>query len=144
MSNMMVIAGVLGIALLLVIFVGLVRQGREARAVATTRERGRDYHAVEIRSTERPCNASRMLLGTRYLSSEAPRIPLPGCDRTVCSCKYVHFKDRRAQQRRDTYLHEAYADGERRLERRKRVGRRTVDRLMLEGGESGARAARKR
>ncbi len=54
------------------------------------------YHAVAIRPGRRICNAVNEIHGKRMLSSEAPLLPLPGCDIADCSCSYVHYKDRRS------------------------------------------------
>lgn len=40
----------------------------------------------------------------RYLSSEAPLLPLPGCTASYCQCRYVHYEDRRELNRR--HLHQ--------------------------------------
>lgn len=125
-----------GVLLLLVLFVffGLARRGKGAQLVSASHDRRRAFHAVAIRTAANPCSAAKMAYGKRYLSTEAPNIPLPGCDCGTCACIYVHFDDRRAHQRRDVYLHRAYVDGERKQERRIRVGRRKSDRLLLEAG----------
>lgn len=124
------------VVLLLVLFLclGLARRGNGVRPDSTSRDRRRAFHAVAIRPAANPCSAAKMAYGKRYLSTEAPSIPLPGCDRGSCTCVYVHFEDRRAHQRRDVYLHRAYVEGERKQERRIRVGRRKADRLMLDAG----------
>lgn len=122
------------VLLLFVLFVclGFARRGNGVRPVSASRDRRRAFHAVAIRPAANPCSAARMAYGKRYLSTEAPGIPLPGCDCGNCTCVYVHFEDRRAHQRRDGYLHRAYVEGERKQERRIRVGRRKADRLMLD------------
>jgi hypothetical protein len=39
----------------------------------------------------------------RFLSDEAPSLPLAGCKTPQsCRCVYVHFNDRRTEVRRDT------------------------------------------
>lgn len=123
------LAVVLSLAFLL--RVRSARRDQERSTKARSR-RGGAFHAVEIRSEGDPCSAARTVAGKRFLSSEAPNVPLPACSQEVCSCVYVHFEDRRARQRRDAYLHRAYADGERKQERRVRVGRRMSDRTMLD------------
>jgi hypothetical protein len=53
------------------------------------------YHAVSIKAGP-SCRQTHLKYGrTRYLSNEAPSIPLPTCDTQNCRCRYVHFKDRR-------------------------------------------------
>ncbi|MCK9259758.1 MAG: hypothetical protein RBT39_11420 [Azoarcus sp.] len=94
----------------------------------------RSFHAVEVRAAGKACASSRALKGKRYLSTEAPPIPLPTCTQEVCSCVYVHFDDRRVLQRRDVYLHGAYDLEERKQERRAQNGRRLSDRWLFGGG----------
>lgn len=93
--------------------------------------RAMSYHAVEVHSADGGCEAARAVRGKRFLSTEAPLIPLPMCKRSSCSCAYVHYDDRRAHQRRDVYLHKSYEIGERMEEKRARVGRRQSDRLLF-------------
>jgi hypothetical protein len=57
------------------------------------------YHAVSIKAGPRCCQAARSLSGARFLSKEAPRIPLPQCE-LACECRYVHHDDRRSTPRR--------------------------------------------
>ena len=62
-----------------------------------------DYHAVSIRHGARCCKAVAALDGKRYLSTEAPSLPLAGCSSPgACQCKYRHHSDRREDFRRDT------------------------------------------
>ncbi len=39
----------------------------------------------------------------RFLSGEAPEIPVPGCNAATCACHYVHHKDRRHNDRRNPF-----------------------------------------
>lgn len=66
---------------------------------AQQRERNR-FHSVEIRPRGEGCIAVKQQEGLRYLSSEAPRLPLPGCTKSNCTCRYVHYVDRRQEERR--------------------------------------------
>lgn len=84
-----------------------------------TGRRARSYHSVAIRyygnaaclavrqfaiqstlSTQTPL----FLETQRFLSSEAPLLPLAGCTETSCQCRYVHYADRRDRDRRDPYV----------------------------------------
>jgi len=58
------------------------------------------YHAVAIVPTSRACQAARDCANKRFLSSEAPLLPLEGCDAGECRCRYQHFSDRRDASRR--------------------------------------------
>ncbi len=63
---------------------------------------GNPYHCVAIRHRDSACAAAKRLSGQRFLSKEAPRLPLPECDAAACHCRYVHFEDRRqGDERRD-------------------------------------------
>ena len=103
-------------ALLLVLLVGLVaawwtlRSGRShssgrtpAARAATSRKVVSPYHCVEIRARGEGCAAVRRLAGKRFLSAEAPLIPLMGCSVGACACTYKHYNDRRREDRRDPY-----------------------------------------
>jgi hypothetical protein len=61
------------------------------------------YHCVEIRSRGDACSAVRRMTGKRFLSAEAPPLPLAGCPLRACRCVYRHFDDRRQEDRRNPY-----------------------------------------
>jgi len=68
------------------------------------------------------------LKGLRFLSGEAPRLPLVNCSRPgACQCVYEKFDDRREGPRRDIEEtgRRAYRDPGQ--ERRATGGRRTAD-----------------
>lgn len=87
------------------------------------------WRAVEIASNTASCAASKQVKGRRFLCTEAPRLPLPGCNAAQCKCRYKHFPDRRTGPRRadesGVYMQffVAHPDGERRRVR----GRRSTD-----------------
>ena len=59
------------------------------------------WHAVAIRCGRYACRAAQDLAGTRFLSADAPMLPLANCDRSgPCECNYRHYPDRRAGPRR--------------------------------------------
>ena len=61
------------------------------------------WHAVAVSSGKPCCRASVVARNVRYLSTEAPPLPLAGCTQPQgCLCKYRHFNDRRAGPRRTT------------------------------------------
>jgi hypothetical protein len=87
------------------------------------------WHAVSIVSSTACCATAIVLLGTRFLSKEAPRLPLKGCLMdSDCRCAYQHHEDRRVLSRRAPDLwnpaHTRYVVEERRRQR----GRRSADR----------------
>ncbi len=92
------------------------------------------FHAVEIRTPDGGCDTVRSLRGRRFLSAEAPPIPLPSCRRDTCACYYVHHEDRRSTQRRNLQAQAAYAANGSVTERRRSVGRRASDHILFDGG----------
>lgn len=71
------------------------KPGAEAPAKKTT-----TYHAVGIVPGPRCCAHARALQGQRFLSRDAPSLPLRGCTSADCTCHYEHFDDRRKRPRR--------------------------------------------
>jgi hypothetical protein len=96
--------------------------------VATAAAKNLKWHAVEILSPRTACPAVEAVKGRRFLSAEAPLLPLFECTRSgICACVYRKFADRRAGARRE---HEE--TGIRRTamppqERRRKRGRRKAD-----------------
>jgi hypothetical protein len=59
------------------------------------------WHAVAIRSPQPACPAAAKLGKRRFLSREAPTLPLADCPAPQkCRCIYQHFDDRRTLSRR--------------------------------------------
>ncbi len=54
------------------------------------------YHAVSLKYSSSACDAAKAMTGRRFLSSAAPRLPLPDCDSLECRCQFVHHADRRS------------------------------------------------
>lgn len=86
------------------------------------------YHAVSITPCLMACDEVRKYLGKRYLSREAPKVPVAGCTNRQCRCRYQHHDDRRSDERRVRNDRAAglpsYLGPERRVLRR---GRRATD-----------------
>ena len=92
---------------LLLLVVGLLiawyfyRQGldkpeeRKDRRISPALKNSSKYHAVSIKPGAYACSAANDLAGDRFLASEAPSLPLPGCDAADCDCHFTHHKDRR-------------------------------------------------
>ena len=60
------------------------------------------FHGIAIEPGEDACEAVRQLAGHRFLSEDAPRLPLDECQCVQeCRCVYRHFTDRRTHVRRD-------------------------------------------
>lgn len=58
------------------------------------------YHAVSIEPGADCCSHALETKDTRFLSAEAPAIPLTGCDAPACACVYAHHDDRRSGKER--------------------------------------------
>ncbi len=58
------------------------------------------FHAVSVEPGRNCCHSARALQGQRFLSREAPALPLKNCMNEACTCSYVHHEDRRAGPRR--------------------------------------------
>lgn len=84
------------------------------------------WHAVTIAAPASACPAAQASKGKRYLSCQAPRLPLAGCDGTQCECKYRHFPDRRGPPRRHNEMGGAPQVRDKNSRRTTR-GRRAVD-----------------
>ena len=81
------------------------------------------YHAVSIKLSGHTCKAAEEMTGRRFLSTAAPKLPLPGCDVLDCNCRFVHHKDRRAgKDRRSPFGPSGYAGGTGRFEAEQRKG----------------------
>jgi len=87
------------------------------------------WHAVAIKPKGQSCDAVQARRTTRFLSSDAPRLPLPECSTSdTCTCVYKHHADRRAQPRRQDEK-----DGLRRSGKVGQERRLTHDRRKTEG-----------
>lgn len=69
------------------------RAARESKAAAA-------FSAVEIRPRSGACDAARALEGRRYLSKDAPALPLANCTAARCRCRFSKLSDRRTDGRR--------------------------------------------
>jgi hypothetical protein len=59
------------------------------------RRRESPYHAVSVTAGHPSCEAAKQLGTLRFLTRQAPSLPLTGCDVRPCECRYSHFSDRR-------------------------------------------------
>ncbi|KAA3654917.1 MAG: hypothetical protein DWQ11_02590 [Proteobacteria bacterium] len=90
------------------------------------------YHCVTINPGEPACRTAQTLKGIRFLSAEAPLLPLASCDASRCRCTFTHYKDRRRGDRRNPYRPESHMHVAQGLEdRRGRRGRRSTDGMHL-------------
>lgn len=85
------------------------------------------WSAVSIVCTRASCAAAQALKRQRYLSADAPRLPLSDCTSAeACPCVYRKHADRRGAPRREadtTGLRRSGPNSERRSSR----GRRSTD-----------------
>jgi hypothetical protein len=80
---------------------------------------------VAIKCGAMACTGARSLAGRRLLLSEAPRLPLTGCNAEVCRCRYAYFGERRGDDRRRSHvLHLGFASPLGFIERRGEIDRR--------------------
>lgn len=101
--------GIVAVVVLLLVFVFV----RKPKAETKSRLGGRRqsvskpdpaFHAVSLGFPKNACDAAKAMEGRRFLSTAAPKIPLPECDAVECKCRFVHHKDRRSgDDRRDPY-----------------------------------------
>ena len=98
------------------------RQAQEAAATSRPRKAAdTSYHAVSIKLGKDACAAAKNMTGHRYLASEAPRIPLPGCDAAVCECRFAHHEDRRSgKDRRSPFGRGSIGGGTGRFDKERR------------------------
>jgi hypothetical protein len=96
--------------------------GRKDSAPVVPRQRPRSdqqFHAVSILTGSVACDAAKERAGFRFLSREAPRLPLKDCTCPECTCRYEHHADRRVFARRladnrEAVVHSPYTGPERR------------------------------
>ena len=130
-TTMLVIA-----VLLLIVWLFIRHRGNSEKKQAPTppEDTGNSaYHAVSIKFDKNACSAAKEMEGRRFLSSAAPRLPLPGCSGLECRCHFVHHKDRRApRDRRSPFAAAGFGGGSTgsfQKERRERSDRRKSDDL---------------
>jgi hypothetical protein len=82
-------------------FLGLAApDSAPAPATGARKAAGAAHHAVSVVPGSRCCEPARQLRGKRFLSREAPQLPLQDCGRADCACRYEHHQDRRSGPRR--------------------------------------------
>lgn len=61
---------------------------------------GPAWHSVSVVPGHGACATSRRLASRRWLTGDAPRLPLAGCDGRQCDCRYRRHADRRDEEDR--------------------------------------------
>ena len=90
--------------------------------------KSKPWHAVSIVGRGSCCAAFDSYRGARFLSGQAPRLPLAACDRPqACTCTYRHYPDRRIEQRRDSNAGAPLGTAKPAAEKRRSRGRRITD-----------------
>jgi hypothetical protein len=79
--------------------------GVAATPAHAPRPKSTAWHAVSVVAGSQACDGARKCGPHRFLSAQAPLLPLPGCDSRTCECRYRHHPDRRARSRRQTDRH---------------------------------------
>jgi hypothetical protein len=105
-------------------------RARVASAGASEDRSAHPYRAVSILSGDCACDAVRELGTERFLTADAPLLPLADCNQSQCACKYRHFKDRRAHlgdRRRSLSVNSGFFAKPGDSDRRSRPGRRASD-----------------
>lgn len=128
---------VLVLALIVVWFYWRQRKAQQIANAARSRSKdrrvgdsGTQYHAVAIRFSHTACDSAKKLEGQRFLAAAAPQLPLPGCDRDRCDCRFQHYDDRRCgRERRSPFSSGGLAASTGKYEQERRQGddRRTPD-----------------
>ena len=88
----------------------------------------RPFQAISIYRGLICCDMARKFSEHRFLTRDAPSLPLAGCSMgKTCQCKYIKHRDRRSEPRRliDFGVVARLFDGNER--RARRAGRRTSD-----------------
>lgn len=106
----------------------LLGRGEPEPGPVTAKKPVNPFHAVSIAPGLRACAAALELRDQRFLSREAPVLPLKNCTNPECTCRYEHYEDRRRGPRRAREMGVAidgYEDSERRSKNKR--GRRKSD-----------------
>jgi hypothetical protein len=86
------------------------------------------WHSVSLVITAKSCEAAQACRGKRFLSKQAPRLPLAECTvRDSCPCAFKHHNDRRGNPRRKSEVTGLKRTSSSTTERRIARGRRETD-----------------
>ena len=84
------------IIVLVVLAIWLLRKVFPAQAISPSSSNHNAYEAVSIHPYKDRCTDAQQVAGQRFLSSEAPPLPLENCTSEKCHCVYMHHSDRRS------------------------------------------------
>jgi hypothetical protein len=82
------------------------------------------YHAVSIEPGRKCCKEALELEDRRFLATAAPPLPLRHCEKSSCTCRYVHYSDRRSNEDRRMQPHNPHGH---KMNDRRTEGRRAND-----------------
>lgn len=131
-GTMLLVFGIIGVSVFWRMTAGL-RLAPESGSYAERRSAyaaQTPFHAVSIHAQDQCCGAVRAVEARRFLSEEAPGLPLPLCDQEICRCTYQHHDDRRSGARDRRYSEQLATDTARfwsLKNRRSKPGRRNGD-----------------
>ena len=82
------------------------------------------YRAASLACDALACQAAKDMRGEKFLTGEAPHLPLRDCDRGQCNCHLAFHNDRRSSNKERRNLQpQSDTDGDRRMSN----GRRRTD-----------------
>jgi len=97
---MMLIATLAAVGVLAAVVHWWLRRQRSGPTPSRAVRAAERFAAVEIRRLTGACEASRALDGQRFLVNQSPALPLAGCPKKRCGCRFVKLSDRRTDERR--------------------------------------------
>jgi len=114
--------GIVALLLIVWLFVRHRNQTEEKQEPVSLKDTASTaYHAVSMKFDSNACAAAKEMEGRRFLSSAAPRLPLPECNSLDCRCRFQHHKDRRASRdRRSPFSAAGYGGGTGSFEKERR------------------------
>lgn len=92
----------------------------ELNSPAPAKRHSMKYHSVSVHPCSHSCESIRKVKKRRFLSREAPTLPIFGCTNQECTCTYTHYNDRRHRDGYDRRFISGFPENERRtkLDRR--------------------------
>ncbi|MCX4186987.1 hypothetical protein [Methylophaga sp. OBS4] len=91
-------------------------------------EKIQSFHCITIYPCPGACENVKQLCGKKFLASEAPILPVPGCTAKQCRCAYQHYDDRRSgKDRRHEYIEMERAASENEHRAKNKPDRRQQD-----------------
>jgi hypothetical protein len=126
---------VVALSIVLIVFAALInylRPNKSSGAKQRDNAPINRYHAVAIAKNPAACLVSAQLIGKRFLSNDAPTLPMLGCDARPCRCRYQHYADRRrGDDRRFPFgVRKSSEPHVANIERRRNDRRKSVDLLF--------------